>query len=317
MTSLLIADIGGTNVRFALADADGLHAPQSLRVADFTGPLDAAAHYLAGKPRPDRGVFAVAGPVHGDLFELTNFPWSFSLAALSAQLGFDITLINDFHAQALGVPGLDAGALAPIGGGAPVDSGNIGVIGPGTGLGVAALVYDAQARRYVAVPGEGGHVTLPVVGPREAAIRDWMLAHKYSHVSAERVCSGKGLLNLFTAIREFDGRVLPDLSPEDITARAMDGSCDACAECLDLMLGFLGRIAGNLALTIGASGGVYFTGGILPRLGVAWLEKSRLRAEFIAKGRQTPYMERIPAFLVDDPLLGLRGLRRYGLDALA
>jgi glucokinase len=312
MISMLIADIGGTNARFALADASGVHDPQVLQVAAFPGPLEAAAHYLAGKPRPARAVFAVAGPVGGDMFELTNFPWSFSVSALSAALGLDLTLINDFHAQALGIPDVDAKNLKPIGGGTAQPRSNIGIIGPGTGLGVGALVYGNG--KYLAVPGEGGHVTLPVLNAREAAIRDWLLQTKYSHISAERVCSGKGLLNLYDAIRALDAKPLPDLAPEDITARAFDGTCDVCAECLDLMIAFLGRVAGNLALTTGALGGVYFTGGILPRLGIDWLTKSRLRAEFIAKGRHSGYMDRIPTFLVDDPFLPLKGLRQYGLD---
>lgn len=315
MTRLLIADIGGTHVRFAVADRTGLHDAQTLLVADFPGPLEAVDAYLKNHARPSCAIFAVAGPVGGDRFELTNFPWIFSVSGLSARLGFDVTLINDFHAQALAIPVLTADRVVKLGGGDATPGGPIGVMGPGTGLGVAMLVHDGH--RYMAVPGEGGHVTLPVVSPREAAIRDWLLAHKYSHVSAERVCSGKGLLNLYAAIRALDGRDLPDRSPEDITARAMTGACDTCVECLDLMLRFLGRVAGNLALTAGALGGVYLTGGILPRLGAAYLEGSRLRAEFVAKGRHRGYMDAIPLFLVNDPLLGLQGLRQYGLDTLA
>lgn len=166
MTRLLIADIGGTHVRFAVADRTGLHDAQTLLVADFPGPLEAVDAYLKNHARPSRAVFAVAGPVRGDLFELTNFPWIFSVSGLSARLGFDVTLINDFHAQALAIPVLAADRVVKLGGGDATPGGSIGVMGPGTGLGVAMLIHDGH--RYMAVPGEGGHVTLPVVSPREA-----------------------------------------------------------------------------------------------------------------------------------------------------
>jgi glucokinase len=316
MNTTLIADIGGTNARFALADQAGYRDAAILRVADYAGPAAAVRAYLAGKKdKPDSAVFAMAGPVNGDRFELTNFPWSFSVEAVRGELGLDtLALINDFHALALGVLDADPKTILQIGGGTAQPRANIGIIGPGTGLGVASLIWDDAARAYTPVPCEGGHVTIPVTTQREFDITQWLLQNKYHHVSAERVCSGKGLLNLYDAIRALDNAPLPDLNPEDITARAVSDACVICKECLTLMLGFLGRVAGNLALTNATFGGVYFAGGILPRLGVAYLQASRLRGDFIAKGRQTAYVDRVPTFVIDDPYLALRGLRRQALS---
>jgi glucokinase len=317
VSSILIADIGGTNARFAIVDDGAIHGETYLKVADFPGPVQAARHYLAGcNTHPARAAFAVAGPVTGaDAFELTNHPWRFSIEAARQALDLAwLKLINDFHAVALGVLDAAPGAIRQIGGGTAAPNGNIGILGPGTGLGMASLVWDPQHGAYVAASGEGAHSTVPVSSAREFALTEWLRREKYSHVSVERVCSGKGLANLYHAIRGVDGLDLPELTPEDITARALRGECEACREALTLMLGFLGRVAGNLALTINATGGIYFAGGILPQLGVSYVENSRLRGSFTAKGRFTAYVDRIPTFLIEDPFLPLKGLRRYALS---
>ena len=259
MSSVLIADIGGTNARFAVVEGDEIRGETYLKVADFPGPVEAARHYLEGRgTRPARAAFAVAGPVTGaDAFELTNHPWKFSIGRTRQALDLArLSLINDFHAVALGVLDAAPGSIRQIGGGTAVHNGNIGILGPGTGLGMASLVFDPHCGGYVAVAGEGAHATVPVNSAREFAVVEWLLRDKYSHVSVERVCSGKGLVNLYAAIRGIDGRSGPlELAPEDITTRALSGECEACREALTLMMGFLGRVAGNLALTINASGG--------------------------------------------------------------
>lgn len=318
MSSILIADIGGTNARFAIVEGNEIRAETYLKVADFPGPAEAAAHYQEGQAaRPSRAVFAVAGPVTGaDTFELTNHPWRFSVSRTARALGLEwLKLINDFHAVALGILDAAPESIRQVGGGMAVQNANIGVIGPGTGLGMASLIWDERRRDYVAVPGEGSHVTVSIQTAREFALVEWLLSHRYSHVSIERVCSGKGLVNLYDAIRGIERRTdLPDLAPEAITAAALAGESDACKEALTLMIGFLGRTAGNLALTINAFGGIYFAGGILPQLGLGYLENSRLRGSFTAKGRFTAYVDRIPTFLIEDPFLPLKGLRRYALS---
>ena len=194
MSAILIADIGGTNARFALVEGGEIHAETYLKVADFPVPVEAARHYLEGRGKPpSRAAFAVAGPVTGaDAFELTNHPWKFSISRTRQALGLAwFSLINDFHAVALGVLDAAPGSIRQIGGGTAVHNGNIGVLGPGTGLGMASLVFDPH-NGYVAVPGEGAHATVPVNSPREFAVVEWLLRDKYSHVSVERVCSGKG-----------------------------------------------------------------------------------------------------------------------------
>lgn len=318
MTDVLVADIGGTHARFALAGNAGIRAERVFKVADFAGPGDAVTAYLKDiGEKPRVAAFAMAGPVTGDdRFELTNFNWSFSIQETRKSLGLDrLLLINDFTALAIGVLEADPAHVHTLGGGTKKPNGNMAIIGPGTGLGVASLIWDAKDKRYVPLQCEGGHVTLPVKNPREFAIQQWLLKNKYSHVSAERVCSGKGLLNLYDAIRALDNLSLPDLEPQEITTKALKGECTACEECLTLLFAFLGRIAGNLALTTMATGGVYLAGGILPRIGLDVLKNSAVRAEFISKGRQTPLVEDIPLFMVDDPFLALKGLRSYAMSA--
>jgi len=319
MVCVLVADIGGTNVRFSVFEDGMLHDIQVMQVADYANPAMAAQAYISkttAPVRPHKAVFAVAGPVTGeDEFELTNHPWKFSITATCKAMGFKrLDLINDFHALALGILDADQTDIKQIGGGTRKEFSNIGVIGPVTGLGVATLVYDHAAKKYVALPGEGSHVTAPATTQREFTLFQWLMANRYSHVSAERVCSGKGLVNLYDAIRGVDGLDLPDVTPAEITEGAITRECPVCREAVTLMLAMLGRVAGNLALTNTTRGGMYFAGGILPKLGLAYLQDSRLRGDFTAKGRFTAFVDQIPTYLIDDPFLALRGLGTYAQD---
>ncbi len=307
----LIADIGGTNARFGIVDSQGTHDLMYLACADYTGPAEAAQDYfqkIGLKTRPVAGVMAVAGPVQDDLINFTNLQWSFRQSRLQAELGLQtLVVMNDFKAVALAVPGIDPALIRKIGGGDVVPQGAIGVIGPGTGLGVAALVWGGQ--HYIAQPGEGGHVTMPPVNEREYAIFQ-QLRVKYHHISAERVCSGKGLENLYNAIRVLDHKMeKPDLSAPDISARAISGECEVARECLDLMLKFLGRISGNLGLTLGAQGGIYIAGGIPTKLG-DYFKTSEFLEEFQAKGRQRAFMASIPVYMIHHDAIGLLGLEK-------
>lgn len=307
----LIADIGGTNARFALADERDYYDELIFPCADFKGPREAVKSYLdAVKPKVPvtSGAFAIAGPVHGDVFKATNMPWAFSVSELRDMLGFErLALYNDFEAIAMCVPHLAEIEVRQVGGGKARTGWPIGVIGPGTGLGVASLYSDGHD--YRAVPAEGGHTTAPAVTQREFDIFH-VLLKKYSHVSAERVCSGKGLVNLYNAIRELDRRAdLPDLEPKDISKAAIGGTCPVSKEALDLMLAVLGRVAGNLALTCGAFGGIYIAGGIVPKLG-DYFDESAFRSEFEAKGRLRFYMEPIPTFVVLHPHPAFLGLQK-------
>ncbi len=307
----LIADIGATNARFALAGRDGISETLVLRCADYPGIVDAARAYYAQMNIDPAGIkagaFDVAGPVIGDWFELTNHNWSFSIEDTRKALGFaDLRVMNDFEAVALAIPSLEDKDIIKIGGGAKKPAKNIAVIGPGTGLGVAGLFWDGKD--YITSPCEGGHVSIPVRTEREFAVVQNLLSEKYSHVSAERVCSGKGIVNIYDALRRIDGRTdLPDRDAKDISDAAMKG-CALCAETLDLFIGFLGVVAGNLALTLDALGGVYIAGGIPVKLGDYFLQ-SDFRKRFEAKGRYEVYMKEIPTYLITHPFIAFVGLR--------
>lgn len=310
----LIADIGGTNARFALVyPGDEPRHALVLPCADFSGPDDAAAAYLrrvAPDVRPGRAAFAVAGPVGGDEIAMTNHVWRFSAQAVRRRLGVDsLEVVNDFTAVALSVPQLDAAHRVQVGGGAAVATAPIAVLGPGTGLGVSALVPHSGG--HIALATEGGHATMPAVDDRESQVLGW-LRGLYGHVSAERVLSGPGLQNLYMALCEVDGRQPEPLPPDAISGRALDGSCPVCAEALHTFFAMLGTVAGNLALSLGARGGVHIAGGIVPRLLDAFL-RSPFRERFEAKGRFRDYLADIPVHVVTHPypaFLGLVGLVR-------
>lgn len=308
----IIADIGGTNARFALVDNGTYHDELVLPCADYAGPVDAVEDYLkkiSASKRPERGSFAVAGAVRGDMFSFTNnLAWTISVEKTRADLGFQsLTLMNDFKAVALSIPHLKNDALKTVSLTDQVEQGGaIGVIGPGTGLGVASLVWDGK--KYIANPGEGGHVTMAAKTQREFDIFSF-LKTRYQHVSAERVCSGKGLVNLYDALRAIDKMdSLPDRTAEEISHLAIQKHCKVCEEALALMMVFLGRISGDLALTLGAYGGIYIAGGITGKLG-DYFFKSGFQDEFVSKGTTfKPYMESIPVFLVTHPLPAFVGL---------
>ena len=308
----LIADIGATNARFALADDDGFHHVQVLKCEDFENIADAAEHYLhdTGTKNVIKGAsVAIAGPVKGDEFKMTNHPWVFSVSRTKARLNLDfLHMMNDFEAVALSIPHLKAGDdYRQIGEGKAAPRAPIGIIGPGTGLGVASLAWDGC--QYRALPGEGGHVTMPAKTQREFDVFQWLIADKYHHISAERVCSGKGLYNVYRALRGLDKLedAIPMREPEEISKAALSGECKTCVEALDMMCGFLGNVAGNLALTLGAFGGIYIAGGIPAKLG-DYFDQSRFRDEFLSKGRFADYLAAVPTNLITNEYPAFVGL---------
>lgn len=308
----LIADIGATNARFALAGRDGITHEMVLACADYPGVVDAvqAFYQKAGIDGAaiKAGAFDVAGPVVGDWFELTNHDWSFSIEKTRSALKLnDLRVMNDFEAVALAIPALTNADIIAMGAAEKQPAKNIGVIGPGTGLGVSALFWNGK--EYCVSPCEGGHVSIPVRTRREFDVIENLLKEKYSHVSAERVCSGKGIVNIYDALRRLDGRDdLPDRDGKGISAAAIDGSCALCRETLDMFIGFLAVVAGNLALTLDAFGGIYIAGGIPVKLGEYFLQ-SDFRQRFEAKGRYETYMKDIPTFLITHPFIAFQGLQ--------
>lgn len=309
-TAGLIADIGATNARFALSAGGVYRDERVLKCADYPGVADAARAYLAmvGDPEITMAALAVAGPVDGDRVSMTNHPWVFSIEETKRGLDLDhIVVMNDFKAVAFGVPHLSAEHIRVVGPARTARSdAPIGIIGPGTGLGVASLIPDG-AGGYIAVPGEGGHVTAAAQTQREFDVIK-VLHGKYHHVSAERVCSGKGLVNIYEAIKILEQRTdLPERTAEDISAQAIAKSCPVCVEALDMMMAFLGNVAGNLALSLNAFGGIYLAGGICLQLGEAFMN-SRFRAVFEAKGRYSDYLKSVPTYLILHPFVALVGL---------
>lgn len=314
-TPALIADIGGTHVRFALVSPAGVPGePTIMRCADYAGPAQAAQAYLASigaGARPKRAAFAVASPITGDVVDLTNSAWHFSIDAVRVELGLErFEVVNDFTAVALSVRHLAEADKLKLGGGDAVANAPIAVLGPGTGLGVSALVPD-RLGNWTALAAEGGHVTMAATNDVEDQILAW-LRKRFDHVSAERILSGPGLVNLYEAIAALRGRPAAYTTPDAISQRGLDGTCLICHETLEMFFAMLGTVAGNLVLSVGARGGVYIAGGILPRMRQA-LAQSGFRRRFEDKGRFRDYLAPIPTWLVIHPqpaFMGLAGLAR-------
>lgn len=305
----LVADIGGTNTRFAMAGDDPrqLDAVASFPTADFGSFAEAFRHYLdrVGAPPVEEAAIAIATPVTGDVVSMTNHPWCFSIETTRLQLGLRrLLVLNDFAALAMSLPMLRPEELRQIGGGEPDPGGAKAAIGPGTGLGVSGLVPLGNGR-WQALAGEGGHVTVAAAGAREAEILE-VCRQMYEHVSAERVLSGAGLQNIYAAIRRLGSRPADALPAAEISGRGMRGDDADCAEALRIFCGLLGCVAGNLALTLGARGGLYIGGGIVPRLG-DYFAASEFRARFEAKGRMQSYLAPIPAYVILAENPALRG----------
>lgn len=307
----LVGDVGGTNARFALLDSDNqLVSTSTMRTDDFPSLAAAITTYLNDHDidRVDTAAVAVATPVVGDAVKLTNNHWSFSIDETRTSLGINtLHVINDFTALALSVPHLPSDELTRIGGGEIVPDHAKAIIGPGTGLGVSGLI--PCGNHWTALQGEGGHVSMGVRTEREFAVHEWLATH-FRHVSAERFVSGPGLQNIVNALREIDGLPERSYSPAEITRWGMldDGDKEhaTCTEALSLFCAFLGSCAGNLVLTLGAEGGVYVGGGIVPKLG-AFFERSDFRQAFEAKGRMQGYMQKVPSFVIHSPYPALVG----------
>ncbi|MFO1128440.1 MAG: glucokinase [Rhodospirillales bacterium] len=310
----LIADIGGTNARFGLVGEDG-HTRNVVRLVcrDFPTLGDACVHYLAEVgERPKAAAIAVASPVSGDEVKMTNHVWSFSIEETRRRLGLEsLEVINDFVAIALSLPHLFGDDVVKIGNGDAQPHAAMGVLGPGTGLGVSAMIPTGLG--WTPLTSEGGHVTAPAFDDREADVLAMVRRHrreagKDDHVSSERVISGPGLLNLYRAIAAIEGRpVDPDLTPPELTRRAVAGACPIAVETVAMFCEMLGTVAADLALTLNARGGIYVAGGIVPQLGDTFVN-SGFRRRFEDKGRFGGYLQTIPTWIVVEPLPAFVGL---------
>jgi len=312
----LVADIGGTNARFAYVAVPGgaIDHVRVLPVGEHAGPEQAVRAYLAEvqgllgaayRP-PRRAAFALATTLAGDQVALTNGPWRFSRAELQRALELDaLLLLNDFEALALALPQLQAGQLRqwPATAARPLEGGTLAVIGPGTGLGVAGMVRTHQD--WWPLPSEGGHVTLSAADQFESDLLAFV-RRDHEHVSAERLLSGIGLPLLHSAVAALLGVNGTVLSPRQITERGLSGECPVSSQTLDVFCALLGGFAGNVALTFSARGGVFIGGGIVPRLGDRFFS-SGFRERFESKGRFRSYLQAIPTALITDTLVALSG----------
>lgn len=305
-----MADIGATTTRCALLDDKGQElAPEIFENADFTGVAAVLGGYLdhrRASDRPTRAALAVAAPILGDEVEMVNIDWRFSQHDLMEKLRLKrLQVVNDFAAIAWALPLLTPADMAQIGGGESVPRATLAALGPGSGLGVSALVPATDA--WGLMTGEGGHVSMPAATREEQDVISLLRDRFDGHCSAERVLSGPGLVNLYVALAELAGRGRPTVTPEDVTNLAKQGEPMA-RKTLAMFFAMLGTVASNLALTTGARGGVYIAGGIVPRL-VDQLRKSEFRARFEAKGRYRQYLAAIPTHVVMAPLPAFRGLK--------
>lgn len=313
---VLLADVGGTNVRFAVLTGDVPSPIVHLAVNDYERFMDALAAFMAKQDAAIHGaILGVAGVVEGDRCALTNSRWVVDAAELRARFGFArVRLINDFEPIAWALPQLAADDLRQVGGRDLVPGAPMAVLGPGTGLGVA--VYVPRKQGGFVMRSEGGHATAPSGSPREDAVIE-ILRKKFGHVSAERILSGHGLENLYSAIASVDAVVVPARSSVEITQAALVGSCAISRTALDMFCAMLGEVAGNFALSFSAQGGVFLAGGIISHIR-DYLPRSQFRARFDAKGRMGRYVEVIPAYLIlhDDPaFIGLRSLAARQMQA--
>jgi len=311
----LVADAGGTNIRFALIDLEDeagivLQTIHKYGSKNFRNIEDAAKTYLADQGRrapPTLAVFSVAGPVRDNAISMTNLGWNFSGETVGGALGIaQVRLINDYEAIARAIPALAKDDLRDIGPRIDLKYGDrqtVAIVGPGTGLGVGGHVREQH--EMIPLVTEGGHADFAPADNIEIEILKF-LRKKLGHVSNERVLSGPGLVNLHEALSVIEGAPSQRLDPHDITAEALANSNSLCGRVLSRFCAILGSAAGDVALTLGARDGVMLAGGILPAIS-DFFEHSEFRIRFEAKGRFETYMKSIPTRLIVNDNAGLMG----------
>ena len=305
----LVADIGGTHARFALVKHGShrlLHY-RELVTSEYPSLAPAVEAYLedSGMPEPTEAAVAIANPVTGDHIKMTNTSWSFSQRATQKRLGLKrLVILNDFEALALSLPLIPQRQIRQIGPGRPLRTKPRALIGPGTGLGMAALI--PAERGYTALPSEGGHVTASSSNQLESEVISW-LRKRYHHVSAERLVSGPGLINIYHGLCHVHGKLPQNFSAADISKQGkMRRGAPHCAAAVEMFCAILGSLAGDLALTLGARGGVYVGGGIVPALGSTF-DRSEFRNRFSDKGRMSTMLESIPTYVLESPYAAMLG----------
>lgn len=310
MSAAFVADVGGTNIRLCRVEQGQLKEIKKYLCADFEHISDAIKHYFATLPEVNfsSGCIAIACPTENDWIKMTNHHWQFSVKETQALLELDyLSVINDYTAISMSLPVLDSHQKVQIGGGTCSEQSVKAVFGPGTGLGVGALIPDGD--QWSCLDGEGGHVDFSPIDEKDLVIWRY-LTDKCGHASAEEVLSGRGLVNIYQALASNEGMSPVLTEPSQITEQALDQSCGICVKSLKQFCRIMGSFAGNLALTTGAYGGVYIAGGIVPRF-VKYFQQSEFRTRFEAKGRFRQYVAAIPTYVITEPDHGLLGAAAY------
>lgn len=307
---LLVADIGGTNARFAISDADG--ALQELRVlhaASFPKIDEAITAYFADlkRPRPSQACFAVACPAKGPEIKLTNSSWRFVKAELCRKFQFErFVVINDFEALAASVPILQGPQLAELRPGTADPASVSLVIGPGTGLGVGAFV-PAGKSAWAVISGEGGHIGF--APNTEEEVRLWRrMREKYGRVSAERVLNGAGLVNIYRFMADEAGQQAGEIDAPEISRRALAGE-ETAVNAVLMFFDMLGSVTGDLALAFGSRAGIFIGGGITPKL-LEFARRSNFIERFLDKGRIAAILQSMPIWVILEERAALYGVRR-------
>jgi glucokinase len=306
----LIADVGGTNIRLATVTDSGVELIQKYQCVDFISIQAAIEHYFAqyAQNKYVSACIAIAGPVNQEVIKLSNNNWEFGKTELKAALSLEhLFVINDFTAVAHSLPVLQHAQIIQLGEGTPLENGNIAVFGPGTGLGVEHITYTSNG--WQTLEGEGGHVDFAPVDETDVVIWRYLQKH-FGRASAEEVMSGRGIVNIYKALAEDNGMEPIYNEASVITESALSGLCPICEKTLAQFCRIMGSFAGNLAMNLATTGGVYIGGGIASRF-TDYLKNSDFRARFEAKGQMSGYIKDIPTYLINEPDHGLLGAAAY------
>ena len=310
MSQRFVADVGGTNIRLARVTESGVTDIKKYMCEEFASIDLAIAQYFSDMHEVSfsEGCIAIACPVLGDKVEMTNHSWAFSQNALKAQLKLDaLFVINDFTAVAHSLPVLSNEQVVQVGEGTAIENGNIAVFGPGTGLGVEHITMTDSG--WQTLDGEGGHVDFAPVDETDIAV--WRhLQATFSRASAEEVMSGRGILNIYTALANDAKKPVEFNEPAQITEAALAGTCAIAEAALHQFCRIMGSFAGNLALNMATTGGIFIGGGIANRF-PEFIKNSDFRARFEAKGQMKHYVKDIPTYLIAEPDHGLLGAAAY------
>ena len=310
-TYALVGDVGGTNVRIALCEIKSgkISHAKTFLTSKYNSLKSVIYDYLNEQNKEIHDAcIAIACPVTDDFISMTNHHWRFSKYNLKKDIGFsNLEIINDFTAISMAIPMLSSDNIIQFGGKKPIKYKPIAIYGAGTGLGVSHLIY--ADKQWISIPGEGGHVDFAANSEEENKILN-ILRDELGHVSAERVLSGTGLVNLYRAIVKSENRIPEILKPNNVSERALADTCIYCQRALSLFCIIMGRFGGNLALNLGTLGGVYIAGGIVPRF-LDFFKESGFRSAFEDKGRFRDYLARIPVYMITHNQPGLLGAGAY------